>query len=501
MSTEIEIHSKGFTFLTPVKEGEPNQIKWTERGKDRTVTFLVKSSMGIFQRFRMDDKLWHQIGKGDKSIFLKKTEWESLSADDRKKLEDFFTTTFQEAVGIAKKVRVEMPEFGSEVVEKEAKRVTNLVKNKLVEMIAAAKSSVKRTSKLFISKTVGVIRCETQQPGDVKISAERGAGKGSFKTTKKMIDFGSAEKIVVGNKVYAYLKLHNLKHLPPEEAQARIQTLREEIETMHFFAAHGAQNIAKLYQVKTRKFGDMEGEVPIGIMMEWCDLGDAGWIGRTPPEKGTKEYFDTVRIARDAAVGLASLHSSDIGHILGDIKPENILITTTHGQVAARIGDFGAAVPIGSKVKSLSLAYAAPEILIGKKKHIATPQSDAWSFGVSLLEMFHGNDSNEFAKMASEKEWVGALAKIKSTLDSSDPIDALIVDCFNRPELRPTLQQAADRLQTLIQAETPPKKPLSTKETARREAQEIQRLLDWKLRATTPTVASIVEVIPEKKTV
>lgn len=486
MTGQIPITSKGFTLFTPVKEGEPNKIRWVEGGKEKVVTYLVKSSMGLFQRFRMDEKLWVPVGTGDKTVFFKRSEWKELTSDEQAKLTNFFTTTFREAMGITKKVHVQAPELGREVSLETAKKVKKLVRDSLVELVAAARSSIKGTSKLKLSDRVGVIRCETTKAGEVKLSATKHAGKGSFLAARKMIDFGSAEKIVVGNKVYGYLKLHSLKTLSPEEAQSRIQLLREEIENMRFFSAHGVQNMAKLIQIKmeTRRIGETEVEVPVGIMVEWCDLGDAEWVAKNPPQRGTTEYFDCIRAASDAAASLASLHSQDIGYVHGDVKPGNILLTSADGRLRGRLGDFGSCVPIGTQMKQLSGAYSAPELW--KSNFVATPQAEAWSFGVTLLEMFHGADCNEFAKMSSHREWVGALGTIKQNLDPSDPIDALILECFKRPELRPTLQQVAERLQTLLPRETPPAKPLSSKEKERAKAKELQRLYDWKLAATTP---------------
>ena len=493
MGKPIEIHSKKFTFLVPVKEGEPNVIKWIEEGRERIVTVIVKPSAEALQRIKIDDKLWYQIGRLGTDIFLKKTEWDSLSPDDKSKLKEFFTTTFQEAVGIAKKVRVKRPNFGSEIVAEEAERAKTLVEERLVELIAAAKSSKKKTSKMVISKKIGVIRCELQQTGDVKISIEREGGKGSYKTAKKVIDFGCTEMIVAENKAYAYLKLHDLKTLSPREVEARIKTLRDEIGIMNFLAQHGAQNMVQFREVKTRQVVGEDERDRIGIIMEWFDLGDAKWIGMAPPEKDTKEYIDVIRIACDAAVGLASLHA--LNYIHSDVKPANFFITSGHGQVAARLGDFGSAVPVGAKRKACSLAYAAPELCdIG---FIATTQSDAWSFGVGLLEMFHGSDANKFLKMKTLKNWresltqiVPVLEQIIPTLDPTSPIDGLILDCLEKePQNRPTLQQIVERLQEALLVESPPKKPLSPKEEALREAQEMDRLLAWKLKAKTPAVS------------
>jgi serine/threonine protein kinase len=501
----IPITSKGFTLFTPVKENEPSTIRWNKDGTTREVTYLVRSSMGFLQRLRgVDEKIWTKVGEGDKAVFFKKEEWKALSDEEQKKLRDFFQTTFQEAIGIAKKVRLEVPEYGRGDEAKEAKKVQTLVKEKLIELVAAARSSPKHTSKLKIPGKTEVIRCELEGKDKVNLSMQKQAGKGSYITAQKMVDFGSTEKISLANKTYAYLKLRDLKTFPPEEIEERLDMFREEIENMEFFAAHGAKNMVKLYQVKseTVKIGQGEREASIGVLMEWCNLGDAKWVTKIPPKPGTSEYIDCIRFVHDVAEGLASLHDPEIGYIHGDVKPENFFLTADQGKLSGRVGDCGSCTKIGDSIRSYSIAYAPPEFLLGHKGK-ASPQGDSWSFGISLLEIFHGAESNEFAKInflkepkepiseeerriiANKKRMLmrGALLQVQKKLNPDNPIDALILDCLQQPGRRPTLRDAANRLQALLPPEVSPQKPLSHKAISQHEMQEDQRLQMWKQKA------------------
>jgi serine/threonine protein kinase len=91
-------------------------------------------------------------------------------------------------------------------------------------------------------------------------------------------------------------------------------------------------------------------------------------------------------LAQQLAAALNEAHSSGVLH--RDLKPENILIRATGEAV---LGDFGIArlqdgVNTTSAAITASVAYAAPEILSGKR---ATVASDLYGIGVCLLAAVH----------------------------------------------------------------------------------------------------------------
>ncbi len=91
---------------------------------------------------------------------------------------------------------------------------------------------------------------------------------------------------------------------------------------------------------------------------------------------------DLRRIGSQMAAALAEAHSSGVLH--RDLKPENILIRSNGEAV---LGDFGIArlhdgANTTSAAITASVAYAAPEILSGKR---ATVASDLYGIGVCLL--------------------------------------------------------------------------------------------------------------------
>ncbi|CAK9319973.1 unnamed protein product [Citrullus colocynthis] len=98
-----------------------------------------------------------------------------------------------------------------------------------------------------------------------------------------------------------------------------------------------------------------------------------------------------MKIALDAARGLAFLHNSDMKVIYRDFKTSNILLDANYD---AKLSDFGLARdgPIGdqSHVSTKIMGthgYAAPEYLA--TGHL-TARSDVYSFGVVLLELLSG---------------------------------------------------------------------------------------------------------------
>ncbi|KAG6471351.1 probable serine/threonine-protein kinase PBL16 [Zingiber officinale] len=118
-----------------------------------------------------------------------------------------------------------------------------------------------------------------------------------------------------------------------------------------------------------------------------------------------------MKIAFDAAKGLAFLHDAEKPIIYRDFKTSNILLDNDYN---AKLSDFGLAKngPVGdiSHVSTRIMGtcgYAAPEYL--KTGHL-TAMSDVYSFGVVLLEFLTGKRSLDKCRPAGEQtlvDWAG----------------------------------------------------------------------------------------------
>ncbi|XP_042046385.1 receptor-like cytoplasmic kinase 176 [Salvia splendens] len=114
-----------------------------------------------------------------------------------------------------------------------------------------------------------------------------------------------------------------------------------------------------------------------------------------------------MKIALDAARGLAFLHSDEVKVIYRDFKTSNILLDSNYN---AKLSDFGLARDGPTDDKSHvstrvmgTYGYAAPEYL--STGHL-TAKSDIYSFGVVLLEIISGKKAIDKTRPSGEHNLV-----------------------------------------------------------------------------------------------
>lgn len=136
-------------------------------------------------------------------------------------------------------------------------------------------------------------------------------------------------------------------------------------------------NVCRVYDI-----GEVSGTV--FLSMEFIDGEDLRGLlerfGRLPPEKATQ-------LALQMCAGLAAAH--DVGVLHRDLKPANVMIDR---RGRAKIADFGVARLADDRDATGRMvgtpAYMAPEQLLHNR---TSPQSDIYSLGLVLYEMFTGN--------------------------------------------------------------------------------------------------------------
>jgi predicted Ser/Thr protein kinase len=150
--------------------------------------------------------------------------------------------------------------------------------------------------------------------------------------------------------------------------------------------------------------------------------------GRLTPDKATE-------ISWQLCSGLAAIHDAGILH--RDLKPSNIMIDE---RGRARITDFGVAALAGEirEERSGTPAYMAPEQAANGKVSV---QSDLYSLGLVLYEMFAGRRAFEAKKSQSGRslERHGPMAPSRLVVDLDPTAERMILRCLEQdPGNRPS---------------------------------------------------------------
>ncbi|XVF89006.1 hypothetical protein PTKIN_Ptkin19aG0096800 [Pterospermum kingtungense] len=175
-----------------------------------------------------------------------------------------------------------------------------------------------------------------------------------------------------------------------------------------------------------------------------------------------------MKIALEAAKGLAFLHEADKPVIYRDFKTSNILLDSDYN---CKLSDFGLAKdgPEGGETHVTTRVmgtqgYAAPEYIM--TGHLTT-MSDVYSFGVVLLELLTGKRSVDNSRPSREQslvEWARPLLRDPQRLDrlidpglegqfsnkGAQKVAALAYKCLNHhPKPRPTMGDVVKVLESV----------------------------------------------------
>jgi predicted Ser/Thr protein kinase len=186
-------------------------------------------------------------------------------------------------------------------------------------------------------------------------------------------------------------------------------------------------NVARVYDI-----GEADGLA--FITMEYVDGEDLASVLR---RMGRPSRDKALEIARQLCVGLAAAHEHGVLH--RDLKPSNVMID---GRGRVRIMDFGLAALADDAARGDEIvgtpAYMAPEQLAGGS---VTTQSDIYSLGLVLYEIFTGRRAHEAADRAelARQHATGSISTPSSVVGDMDPVvERVLMRCLESdPRLRP----------------------------------------------------------------
>ncbi|XAR64322.1 Non-specific serine/threonine protein kinase [Bertholletia excelsa] len=184
-------------------------------------------------------------------------------------------------------------------------------------------------------------------------------------------------------------------------------------------------------------------------------------------ECATLTWSKRMKIALDAAKGLAFLHGAERSIIFRDFKTSNILLDADFN---AKLSNFGLAkdgprddhTHVAPHVKYASYSYAAPEDVM-----TAHSRSDVYGFGVVLLEILIGRKAVDKSRPRGEHnlvEWARPLLNHNKELlrildprmqgqystETAQKVANLAYRCLSQnPKGRPVMSQVVETLETL----------------------------------------------------
>ncbi|XP_062155370.1 wall-associated receptor kinase-like 20 [Alnus glutinosa] len=171
----------------------------------------------------------------------------------------------------------------------------------------------------------------------------------------------------------------------------------------------------------------VELEQPI-LVYEYIENGTLleHFQGQKSGGRSSLAWSDRLRVAHDAAEGLAYLHSSAVPPIYHrDVKSSNILLDE---KLNAKVSDFGLSRLAHTDLSHVStcaqgtLGYLDPEYY---RNYQLTDKSDVYSFGVVLLELLTSQKAIDFNRDPDDVNlavYVQRLVEEERLMDAIDPI-------------------------------------------------------------------------------
>ncbi|KAL1515664.1 hypothetical protein AB1Y20_002281 [Prymnesium parvum] len=215
------------------------------------------------------------------------------------------------------------------------------------------------------------------------------------------------------------------------KALVNVSTISREIDAME--RCSGAPNVAGLLAVYDVDGDDINPDGEWRLVMELADGGELlEWVLRHPL------YTEKVASAlmKQAVQAIQHLHRCGIMH--RDVKPENLVLSSTSGDACLKLVDFGAAASFERGTvdgKAGTWTYWAPE----QAKRQAHDQAvDIWALGVVLFILLSGR--HPFQRI------------VDGGLDDKSTLEAIVKGhfCFDDDEWSNVSASARDLVQRLL---------------------------------------------------
>ncbi|MBI3724282.1 serine/threonine protein kinase [bacterium] len=159
-------------------------------------------------------------------------------------------------------------------------------------------------------------------------------------------------------------------------------------------------------------------EDTVFICMEWIE-------GETLQDANPRSLREAIEWVRLAAEGIGVAHG--LGLVHRDVKPGNVMRSREGG---IKVVDFGLALPVAEGAAGVAgtPAYMAPEVARGEP---ATPRSDVWGLGATLMKLMTGRAPVEREPDESPAEYLARRGSAEVALAGPPEVRAVLARCLD----------------------------------------------------------------------
>lgn len=190
------------------------------------------------------------------------------------------------------------------------------------------------------------------------------------------------------------------------------------------------------------------------LILELCEMTLKDWLGKVKESGQTEKQDDMIQFASHISKGMAHLHHNNIIH--RRLAARNIYLFRSPVGLIAKVSGFG---PMkgesGKGDERVPIKWLAPEILDEEdgKPRAYTKESDVWSFGITLWEIYTLGDT-PYAKHRSHevKDLLASGYRLPKPKSCPEPLyNNIMGRCWSqRPGSRPRFDDVSDECARLF---------------------------------------------------